>query len=137
MDELVKETPVSKMDKVFAGTDKAFENTTFNFDVISSSVANESSDVGVQVETMFFTSKFMDFITTENDFSTATGIQSYKIFHTIVGMVQIVYGESLSNCKMTLNERIIMTYQSDLIRLLEPGDAVMTDKGFLIEELCA
>ncbi|KAK0161684.1 hypothetical protein PV327_008103 [Microctonus hyperodae] len=81
-----------------------------NFDARTSTSSPGVNEIGVQVQTMFFTPTFMDLMTTENEFTAATGIQSYKILETIVGMVKLVFGETSSNCKMTLRERIIMTF---------------------------
>jgi len=110
VDESVEKVQVSESQED-VGINEDFENppSAASLDITSSSIPNERSEIGVQVETMFFTTKFMDFISNENDFVTATA-QSLKIFETIVGMVKIVYGESLPNCKITLRERIIMTY---------------------------
>lgn len=74
---------------------------------VTSSGENE---IGIQVDSTFFSINFMNLVTTENDFSTATGIQSYKIFNTIVRQLESMYGEDLSNCKMSLRERVIMAY---------------------------
>ncbi|XP_057337503.1 uncharacterized protein LOC130675695 [Microplitis mediator] len=72
--------------------------------------SSAQKEISTQVETSSFTITVMNLLTSENDFSTATGIQSYKIFNTIVRRVESVYGEDLLNFKLTLRERIILTY---------------------------
>ncbi|XP_074106475.1 uncharacterized protein LOC141532157 [Cotesia typhae] len=67
-------------------------------------------DFGVQVEAVFIKPSFMDFINTEENLRTATGIQSYEMLDLIVELVNDNYRRSLHNSKMSLKDKIVMTY---------------------------
>ncbi|KAH0540284.1 hypothetical protein KQX54_015510 [Cotesia glomerata] len=65
-------------------TDKSEEMCFINDNVVEMPLNKSYNDIGVQVETLFINPSFMDFIKTEDDFRTATGIQSYQMLETIV-----------------------------------------------------
>lgn len=99
---------VPEVDNIMHDTEESSKNDEVI--EISQQVNKRFNDFGVQVETMFLKSSFMNFIKNENDFTTAMGIQSYKILDTIVEIVQQTYGSLLHNNKISLRDRIVMTY---------------------------
>lgn len=69
------------------------------------------TDVGVQVTSDFIFMQFKNYIQNERDLSTATGINSFKVFNCIVEMVKLAFGQdSETNTKMSLHDKILMTF---------------------------
>lgn len=68
-------------------------------------------DVGVQVTTDFVTSKFSNFITTDHELSTLTGIPNFSLLKTINKLVDQTKSPTLHlNSKLDSLEIIIMTF---------------------------
>ncbi|RVE40319.1 hypothetical protein evm_015031 [Chilo suppressalis] len=70
------------------------------------------ADIGVQVESDYLRPSFTMFIKDNEALSTATGIETLEILDTIVDIVKTLTdnGVTYSNARMSLRERIIMTY---------------------------
>ncbi|XP_066585443.1 uncharacterized protein [Prorops nasuta] len=89
------------------------ENSTETSTVVKNvkvSLDKVYSDVSIQVNTIFHKPHLINFIVTEADLSTATGIPSFKVLDTIVKIMELVYGKHLPKSQMTLKEQVIMTY---------------------------
>ncbi|XP_044741933.1 uncharacterized protein LOC123302903 [Chrysoperla carnea] len=90
--------------------DKRDENYFTSDNVIEKPSEKIYNDVEVQVETLFIKPSFMDFIKSEENLRTATGIQSYELLDLIVELVYDHYGATMHKSEMSLKEKIIMTY---------------------------
>ena len=76
-----------------------------------STLAPSFQDFGVQVNSTEITRPtFCDNLTTDSELSTATGIESFKVLDTILNIVVYVKDESERHVKMSLKERVIMTF---------------------------
>lgn len=66
-------------------------------------------DVSVQVQSGDLLPKFWQFIKSDNELSTLTGIESFDIFNTIVNIVKLIKPEN-SNAKLSVQDKVLMTY---------------------------
>lgn len=66
-------------------------------------------DVGVQVQSGDLLPKFIQFLKSDSELSTFTGIESFNIFNTIVDLVKLVKPED-SKAKLSVQDKVLMTY---------------------------
>ena len=71
-----------------------------------------SKDAEVQVQSDCTNSKFVNFIKNDSELNIATGIETFNILNTIVGIIKLVHGTKFegSNVRMNTLERVVMTY---------------------------
>lgn len=69
-------------------------------------------DQAVQVKSDFLVPKFLHFLKNDKELSTMTGIESFKILHTIVKLVKSVKIENRhqNQVKMDIQDKILMTF---------------------------
>ncbi|XP_076684760.1 uncharacterized protein LOC143377418 [Andrena cerasifolii] len=69
-------------------------------------------DAEVQVQNDCINSKFINFIRNDSELNIATGIESFNILNTIVGIIKLVHGTKFegNNVRMNTLERVVMTY---------------------------
>lgn len=69
-------------------------------------------DAEVQAQSDCVNSKFVTFMKNDSELNTATGIKSFDILNTIVGIIKLVHGTKFegSNVRMNTLERVVMTY---------------------------
>lgn len=107
-DDISEDSSTANLDNILL--DKSDENCLTNDNAVEIPVDKSYNDVGVQVGTLFIKPSFMDFIKTEENLRTATGIQSFEILDMIVQLVYDNYGRTIHKTEMSLKDKIIMTY---------------------------
>ena len=74
--------------------------------------SRSTQDFAVQVETVFLKHSFINFLKTDAQLSTFTGIESFAILNTIVEIVTMKFGDQLEhhNAKISIHDKVLMTY---------------------------
>ena len=70
--------------------------------ILQSSVGSTTSDFGVSVKSGDLLPRFTDFITTNEELSTATGLETFDLLHFIVKIAGHVHPEK-SDCKIKMS----------------------------------